>query len=196
MNNNVYEGNVCILEREAINDSVYRIKEELILGMNETYWEELQDIIYFRPIGGKVSKEWKDFLFFVSSHSEKIINIELLEDILSNLEKEGINELIIDEKFCSNIGIRLDLIKDFFVGKIVDPIRVILNKWNNSNKTRYPEDNQFNETWVVLYNELKNKSNIFINSLWEEIVEQIIIPNDLFSSITTNISGICYNYNI
>jgi hypothetical protein len=85
---NIYEGSVCIIEQDRIKEIVDKIKEEFILMMNIECWEKLQDIIYFKKIGGKVITEWSNFLDFVSANSKEIFDFEKFEDIIEDLEKK------------------------------------------------------------------------------------------------------------
>jgi len=197
---NIYEGIVCVLEQDNIKEVVNKIQEELPLAMNIGCWEKLQDFIFFQSAERKILPQWSNFLDFAKSHSETIINTDILDNIVNGLEKKGINELIIDEMFCKDIGIPLNLIKNMFIETIVDPIRITLSEWNKSTTKQNNElGENFHDEWNFLYNELKGKIKLFLNSLWEEVVDQIVISHQNFDHIlglSLNTVEICYDFDV
>ena len=198
----IYEGNICISERDDIKFVVDKIQNELPFGLNTEIWGKLQDIIYFRKEGGEVTVEWKNFLDFVSVHSVKIIDFVKLGDIIADLEQTNKNMLKIDEAFCSSVNIHLDLIKNEFIQKIVHSIRDLLNEWNGSNQKEYHLNEQFLKEWGILYKDLKSKTMLLINTLWENILSDIVF-NDVIvevasanNNIMSDIATLCYDFEI
>jgi hypothetical protein len=194
----ISEGNICLLEQEEIKKIVDKIKEEMILCMNNEYWEKLSDIIYFTNTDRKVTSEWESFVSFISDNSKETFDSDGFDNIISELEKKHEHELIIDEEYCSCININIILYKNKFIQKIVYPIRNLLNEWNNWVKTKYKKSDVNLNEWEILFNELKTKFSLFISSLWEKLLDGIVLENLKIKckNITIDILKLCYKFDI
>ena len=186
----IYQGDVCLTEQEEIYSVVARIETELPIVMTTGHWEKLQDIICLKS-EGMPTKEWTDLLAIVSSHSKNDIDLDKLGNIIENLKKIGKNKLEVNESFCSTIDIHLTPIKNEYKLKIVGPIQKIINEWDDSTKKQHRNlgDDYSPKIWESLYRELKNKTKLFINSLWKIILEEIVFKV-VNSEVTSAIKGI------
>jgi len=192
----ILEGDICLLEQEKIKGVVDKIKEEMPLGLNHEYWDRLQDIIYFKN-DGKVTKAWSNFLTFVLENSKNIFDADRFNKITSDLKRKYEYELIIDENFCRNVNINIKLINDEFIRQFVNPIRILLNEWNDRVTGNHKDLCVNLDEWASLCNGLRTSLSVFLTSLWENLLSEIVFElKSKSKEITIDFARLCYGFEI